>query len=108
MYRASSMSTKTRKDPLTATAKELGGLLDSKHVDGVELVRIYLDQIAQHNHTGLCLNAIISTADKTDVIKLARDLDAERRQKGRRSPLHGIPIIIKVDNATIRETCLGS
>ena len=76
------MSTHTCINPLTATAEELGGLLHSKQVDSVELVRIYLNQIAQHNQNGLCLNVIIITADETEVFKLARDLDVERLHEG--------------------------
>ncbi|KAG8526852.1 uncharacterized protein KY384_008281 [Bacidia gigantensis] len=60
------MSTIARIDPLTATAKELSDPLHSKRIDSVKLVKVYLDQIAQQDHDGLCLNAIISTAPKTE------------------------------------------
>jgi amidase len=62
----------------------------------VELVGLYLEQIARHNKQGLMLNAMISTAYANRVLEEARMLDTERAQKGPRSKLHGIPIILKV------------
>ena len=86
----------TRIDPLTATIGDLVELLSRKRITSVDLVELYLDQIARHNHNGMRLNAIISTAPKTDVIERARHLDSERLQKGPRGSLHGIPMIVKV------------
>jgi hypothetical protein len=83
-------------DVLTATASDLRKLLDSGEVSSVELVGLYLGQIARHNKQGLMLNAMISTASANRVLEEARMLDSERAQKGPRSKLHGIPIILKV------------
>ncbi|CRL23447.1 Amidase [Penicillium camemberti] len=88
----------TRKhtiDVLTATASDLRNLLDLGEVSSVELVGLHLDQIARHNKQGLVLNAMISTASADRVLEEARMLDTERAQKGPRSKLHGIPIILK-------------
>ena len=85
-----------RPDPLTVTVGDLAELLNSKRTTSVDLVELYLDQIAQHNHNGMRLNAIISTASKTEVVERARELDSERLRKGSRGSLHGIPMIVKV------------
>lgn len=77
-------------DVLTAMASDLRNLLDSGEVSSVELVGLYLDQIARHNKQGLVLNAMISTASADRVLEEARMLDTERAQKGPRSKLHGI------------------
>ncbi|KAJ5509770.1 hypothetical protein N7527_011913 [Penicillium freii] len=89
------MARKHTVDVLTATASDLRNLLDSGEVSSVKLVGLYLDQIARHNKQGLMLNAMISTASADHVLEEARMLDTERAQKGRRSNLHGIPIILK-------------
>lgn len=90
------MTRKHTIDVLTATASDLRKLLDSGEVSSVELVGLYLEQIARHNKQGLMLNAMISTAYANRVLEEARMLDTERAQKGPRSKLHGIPIILKV------------
>ena len=92
-----------RIDPLTATVGDLAKLLNSKRTTSVDLVELYLDQIARHNHSGMRLNAIISTAPKTDVVERARQLDSERLQKGSRGSLHGIPMIVKVSFSSMSE-----
>lgn len=81
-------------DLLTATAAQLEHHLD----DGLtseRLVGLYLDQIKKHNHFGMRLNALITSAPD-DIFDRARALDEERRTTGKRSSLHGIPIIVKV------------
>lgn len=90
------MSSKCRPNLLTATAGELRRLLDAGDCTSVDLVNLYLEQIEAHNHDGMKLNAMISTAPLERVLEEARALDQERREKGPRSRLHGIPIILKV------------
>ncbi|UPK93858.1 hypothetical protein LCI18_004793 [Fusarium solani-melongenae] len=89
------MSSKCHPNLLTATTGELRRLLDAGECTSVELVNLYLKQIAAHNHDGMKLNAIISTAPLDRVLEEARASDHERREKGPRSRLHGIPIILK-------------
>jgi len=83
-------------DPLAATASDLQKLLDAGVVTSEDLVNIYLAQVEKHNHHGMRLNAIISTAPKDTLLAAARALDQERRTLGKRGPLHGIPIVVKV------------
>ncbi len=88
-------------DLLTATAGHLRELLDSGETTSAELVRLYLDQIAKHNHDGLKLHAINAVAPLDALLEQARALDAERKKSGPRSPLHGIPITLKVCTMTL-------
>ncbi|KAJ5117013.1 amidase signature domain-containing protein [Penicillium angulare] len=79
-------------DVLVATSRDLQALLDDNTITSETLVEVYFDQIEKHNHHGLRLHAIISTAPRSEILAAARLLDEERK----RSPLHGIPIVVKV------------
>ena len=57
------------------------------------LVEMYLARIAAYEKSGPKLNAIIQVNPRA--IEVARALDRERREKGIRSPLHGIPVAVK-------------
>lgn len=81
---------------LTASAAELSELLVKGCIRSVDLVNLYLAQVERHNKKGACLNAMISTALREKLIRVAEKLDHERANKGIRTPLHGIPVIIKV------------
>ena len=54
---------------------------------------LYLARIEAYNLQGPALRAIISVAP--NALERARELDAERAVSGPRSPLHGIPIVVK-------------
>ncbi|KAH8807984.1 amidase signature domain-containing protein [Xylogone sp. PMI_703] len=82
-------------DVLTATAADARRLLEAGEISSVELVKLYLKQIAAHNHEGMKLNAMISIAAEDGLLEEAHKLDAERLESGPRSRLHGIPIILK-------------
>ena len=83
-------------DYLTATAEQLASLLEAGELTSESLVNGYLDQVARHNHDGLKIGAVITTAPREKALETARQLDQERREKGSRGPLHGIPILVKV------------
>lgn len=70
-----------------------------------ELVLMYLENISLRDKN---LNAILEV--NPDAIQIAQALDAERKQFGIRSPLHGIPILIKdnMDTADKMHTSAGS
>lgn len=90
------MLAKRSFDLLTATAGDVRRLLEAGEATSTELVKVYLGQIAKHNHEGLKLNAMISTAALDSLLSEARALDKERVETGPRSRLHGMPIILKV------------
>lgn len=88
----------TDLDVLTATAEELQQLLGSStDITSKRLVKVYLSQIERHNDY---LKAVISTAPESLLLERADMLDEERKNGKLRSPLHGIPILIKDNIAT--------
>lgn len=80
-------------DVLTTTATELGSFLSSGAVTSAQLVEVYLAEIDKHNGY---LKAVIATAPKTSLVEKAKTLDNERSCGTVRSPLHGLPILVKV------------
>jgi amidase len=62
------------------------------------LVEKYTARIAQLDRQGPALRSVIEL--NPDAISIADERDAERKQKGARGPLHGIPILIKDNIAT--------
>lgn len=52
-----------------------------------------LARIEAYDNQGPKLNAVITLNPKA--LETARALDAERKSKGPRSPLHGIPVLLK-------------
>lgn len=76
-----------------ATISDINAAFDAGTLTSEALVRLCLARIDAFDHKGPSLHAIITLNAKA--IETARTLDAERRSKGRRSPLHGIPIVLK-------------
>lgn len=62
------------------------------------LTKAYLDRIARLDDAGVTLNAVIEL--NSSAIADAEALDAERKSAKVRSPLHGIPVLIK-DNIDV-------
>jgi amidase len=59
----------------------------------VSLTRAYLRRIEELNQRGPGLRAVIEV--NPEALAIARDLDRERKAKGPRGPLHGIPVLLK-------------
>jgi amidase len=79
---------------LQITGEELSKLLSANSgVTSRVLIQQYLDQISQYDGY---LHSIIQLAPREVLDKIANDLDEERAKGKLRSPLHGVPIIIKV------------
>jgi len=72
------------------------------------LVELYLQRIAQIDGAGPTLRSVIET--NPDALAIADALDAARKAKGPRGPLHGIPILIKdnIDTGDKMLTTAGS
>src|SRR6516165_6147194 len=58
-----------------------------------KLVQLCLARIQAYDRQGPSLHAIMALNPKA--LEQARALDAERKTKGPRSPLHGIPVVLK-------------
>jgi amidase len=72
------------------------------------LVERYLARIEEIDRAGPAINSVIEV--NPDALTIADALDAERRSRGARGPLHGIPILIKdnIDTADRMMTTAGS
>src|SRR6266508_3441113 len=72
------------------------------------LTEAYLARIDALDRRGPTLRSVIET--NPDALSIAEAMDAERKSKGRRGPLHGIPVLVKdnVDTADKMTTTAGS
>jgi amidase len=72
------------------------------------LVELYLRRIAQIDAAGPRLRSVIET--NPEALAIADALDTERKAKGERGPLHGIPMLIKdnIDTGDKMLTTAGS
>ena len=91
------------RSPLPSPAKDfdLEELTISELRDGMKsgkftsrsLVRKYLERMDNIDKSGPTINSIIEI--NPDALSIAESMDRERKEKGTRGPLHGIPILIK-------------
>ncbi len=90
------------------TITELQEGMKSGRFTARALVKKYLDRIDDIDEHGPELNSVIEI--NPDAIPIAEALDRERKEKGVRGPLHGIPILIKdnIDTADRMMTTAGS
>lgn len=79
------------------SASELAEKIKSRQVTSFEVVNAYFNHIEKHNHT---LNAIV-TLDKDAAIQRAKDADAALGKGELWGALHGVPITIKDNIATL-------
>ncbi len=72
------------------------------------ITRKYLERIEDIDKRGPAINSVIEI--NPDAMAIAEALDRERKEKGARGPLHGIPILIKdnIDTADRMMTTAGS
>jgi amidase len=80
-------------DLSTATIADIHAATDAGALSSEKLVSLYLARIAAYDQRGPRLNSIITL--NPEALAVARALDAERLATGRRSPLHGIPVVVK-------------
>ncbi len=80
-------------DLLTASVDDIQAAVDAGALTYERLVEMYLKRIAAYDKEGPKLNAVLTMNPRA--LEIARELDRERVEKGRRSPLHGIPIAVK-------------
>jgi len=90
------------------TIDQLQERLRSGQITARRLTELYLARIVALDQQGPALHAVLET--NPDALRIADDLDAERRTKGPRGPLHGVAILIKdnIDTADRMTTTAGS
>ncbi len=91
-----------------AGATELQAAMTAGKITSRQLVKLYLARIKAIDKSGPHLNAVIELNPDAEAIAAA--LDKERKAKGPRGPLHGIPVLIKDNIATAdkMQTTAGS
>jgi amidase len=75
------------------TIRELRDGMTSGKYTAHSVTEKYLERIGQIDKEGPRLNSVIEF--NPDALAIAEDLDRERKAKGPRGPLHGIPVLIK-------------
>src|SRR5712692_854383 len=83
------------------------GMVSGKYT-AQSLARKYLDRIDEIDKRGPAINSVIEL--NPDALSIASELDKERKAKGARGPLHGIPVLIKdnIDTQDRMTTTAGS
>ena len=91
-----------------ATIADLQSRLESGESTAVKLVESYLERIEAIDRGGIRLGSVIEV--NPDAEEIAERLDVERRERGSRGPLHGIPVLVKdnLDTADRMMTTAGS
>lgn len=90
---ASSAAPAATFDLTTASIADINAAFDAKALTSEKLVQLYLKRIDAYDDKGPKINAVLALNAKA--LQTARELDAERAKSGPRSPLHGIPVIVK-------------
>src|SRR3979411_3164192 len=91
-----------------ATVTQLQALMAKKKLRSAELVDYYLRRIGSLDQSGPTVNSVIEI--NPDAREIASQLDDERRSRGARGPLHGIPVLLKdnIDTHDEMQTAAGS
>ena len=77
----------------SATIADVNAAFKAGTLTAEKLVQMCLARIQAYDRQGPAIRAVIAINPKA--IEIARALDAERKSKGPRSPLHGIPVVLK-------------
>ncbi|KAK4222133.1 amidase signature domain-containing protein [Podospora fimiseda] len=91
-----------RYRPSPITIDDIGRDLDDNRFTVVDLVEAHLARIKEVNHV---FNAVLQVSP--DVLAIAREMNREIQERGRRGYLHGVPILVK-DNIYINKEMGGS
>ncbi len=94
-------------DLADATIADLNAAFDAGTLTSEQLVQMCLTRIRAYDRQGPSVRAVLTVNPKA--VEIARQLDAERKTRGRRSPLHGIPVVLKDNiNTADMPTTAGS
>jgi amidase len=90
---ASAVANAKTFDLQTASIQDIQAAVASGKLSYEKLVKLYMARIAAYDKQGPTLNSVSTLNPKA--LEIARALDAERKAKGLRSPLMGIPVLAK-------------
>ena len=82
-------------DLSTASIVDINAAFDAGALTSEKLTGLYLARIAAYDKAGPALNGVFHL--NLRALDDARALDTERRGSGKRSPLHGIPVLLKAN-----------
>jgi amidase len=82
-----------------ATIADINAAFKAGTLSSEQLVKLYLARIKAYDKQGPRINAVITLNPKA--LEIAKALDKERKAKGPRSPLHGIPVVLKDNYDTL-------
>jgi amidase len=90
------------------TIADLQSGFSSGKFTGRSVTEKYLSRIGDIDKQGPAINSVIEV--NPDALTIAEALDKERKEKGVRGPLHGLPVLIKdnIDTADRMRTTAGS
>ncbi len=90
------------------TIAELQDGMKSGNYTARSIAELYLSRIDAIDKNGPAVNSVIET--NPDALAIADALDKERKEKGPRGPLHGIPVLLKdnIDTSDRMMTTAGS
>jgi amidase len=77
----------------TASIADIEAAMNQGSLTSTKLVSLYLKRIEAYDKKGPNINAVILI--NPNALAEAKALDLERKAKGPRSPIHGIPIVLK-------------
>src|SRR6185437_2243402 len=91
-----------------ATITDLQSRMESGEISAHSLTQAYLDRINAVDKAGPSVNSVIEL--NPDALAIAEALDKERKEKGVRGPMHGIPVLIKdnIETSDRMQTTAGS
>ncbi|RCW49156.1 amidase family protein [Paenibacillus prosopidis] len=99
------MNIKLEEWIIEADITSMQSAMESGLLSSEELVKIYLDRISRYD---IKINSILEI--NPEAVEMAKALDEERKEKGSRGRLHGIPILLKdnIDTHDKMHTSAGS
>jgi amidase len=108
MPAAAPAKAKPREVVVEASIADLQKAMQAGRLTSKQLTQQYLDRIKAVDKAGPRLNSVIEL--NPDALKDAEALDRERKSKGARGPMHGIPVLLKDNIATAgkMQTTAGS
>ena len=91
-------------DLTRASIADINAAFEAGALTSEKLVELCLSRIKAYDQAGPKLNAVLTLNPKA--LETARSLDAERQARGPRSPMHGIPVVLKdnMDTADLPTT----